>query len=170
MERVAFLGLGKMGTAMAGNLHKAGFPLTVYNRTRAKADALRDAGARVADSARDAAKQAEVIIAMVADDMASRAVWLGNDGALAEARRGALLLECSTLTPSWVRELAEHAKNRGCDLMDAPVRGGPANAAAVQITFLDGGEIQAFERARLILGKLGREIEYLGAVGNGATM
>jgi 3-hydroxyisobutyrate dehydrogenase len=170
MEHIAFLGLGKMGTGMAGNLLKLGFTLAVYNRTRDKADALRDLGARVADTARDAAKDADVIIAMVADDVASRAIWLGENGALAGAKAGALLIECSTLTPAWVRELAEQAKKRGCDMVDAPVRGGPSNAAAGQITMLAGGEPKAFERARPILSKMTREVEYLGAIGNGAAM
>jgi 3-hydroxyisobutyrate dehydrogenase len=170
MEHIAFIGLGQMGTAMARNLLKAGYALTVYNRTRGKTKSLQDAGARVADSPRDAATDAEVVISMVADDVASRAVWIGDDSALAAMRSGALAIESSTLSVEWVRELGMRAKTRGVDFVDAPVRGGPANAEAAQITFLVGGETKAFERARPILEKLGSALDHLGGVGNGAAM
>src|SRR4051812_30453429 len=103
-QRVAILGLGAMGSGMSGNLLRAGFPLTVYNRHPEKAAALADRGARVAISPRDAAEGASVILSMVADDAASRAMWLGERGALAGADRGALLIESSTLTVEWVHE------------------------------------------------------------------
>ena len=106
MLKVALLGLGIMGSGMAQNLLKAGFPLSVYNRTRAKAVPLGDQGARVADTPRAAAEGADVVIAMVGDDAASRAIWLGADGALAGASSGAVLVECSTLSLDWVRQSA----------------------------------------------------------------
>jgi len=170
MERIAFLGIGMMGAGMARRLLESGFAVTVYNRTREKADALKANGARVANSARDAARGADIVISMVADDVASRAVWLGADGALAGARAGMLFIECSTLTPTWVRELAEHARSASCALVDAPVRGGPANAEAGQLNFLVGGEADAFARAEPILSALARKINHVGAVGNGATL
>src|SRR5215203_1012445 len=111
MQNVALLGLGIMGNGIARNLLKAGFPLKVYNRTRAKAEPLAALGATVADSPRAAAAGADIVIAMVGDDQASRAVWLGDPsassersgGALAVAQAGAVLVECSTLSIAWVR-------------------------------------------------------------------
>src|SRR5688572_29884191 len=103
--RIAFLGLGIMGGGMARRLLDAGFPLSVYNRNPEKATALAAAGARVAKSPRDAAMGAEIVFSMVADDVASRAMWLGEAGAIAGASDGAVLVECSTLTIAWVNEL-----------------------------------------------------------------
>src|SRR5918995_3207882 len=95
---VALLGLGIMGGGMAGRLVGAGFPLTVYNRTRARADALVQRGARFAATPRDTAAVADVIVSMVADDEASRAMWSGESGALAGVKPGSVLVECSTVT------------------------------------------------------------------------
>ena len=135
---VALLGLGIMGGGMAQNLLKAGFPLSVYNRTRAKAEPLAAQGARIAATPREAAAGAEVVIAMVGDDVASRAVWLGDDGALAGAAPGALLVECSTLSLAWVRELAGLAAERGLAFLDAPVPGRLAAGASVTGTCASG--------------------------------
>jgi 3-hydroxyisobutyrate dehydrogenase len=110
MQRVALLGLGTMGAGMAANWLAKGFQLSVWNRTHARAQALADKGARVATTPREAAEGADCVFAMVADDAASRAVWLGDDGALAGAKTGAVVVESSTLTPDWVRELAGRAR------------------------------------------------------------
>src|SRR4051812_11546539 len=105
-QKVAVLGLGTMGSGMAQNLLKAGHTVAVYNRTAAKAEALGAAGARVATSPADAVRDAEVIVAMLADDAASREVWMGKDGALDASANGAVLVESSTVSPAWVSELA----------------------------------------------------------------
>src|SRR5262245_757145 len=110
--RVALFGLGNMGIGMARRLLAAEFPLTVFNRSRDKVDALVKEGARAAGSPREAAAQAEVIVSMVADDNASRSIWLGEQGALAGAAAGAIAIESSTLTVGWVKELADAAKAR----------------------------------------------------------
>ncbi|WP_029215469.1 NAD(P)-dependent oxidoreductase [Kallotenue papyrolyticum] len=170
MRHVALLGLGLMGSGMAHNLLKAGYELTVYNRTRARAEPLAQAGAQVADTPRAAAQQAEVVISMVADDRASRAVWLGEDGALAGAPAGAILIESSTLSSAWVRELAHLAAERGCALLDAPVRGSRDQAAAGELNFLVGGDAALLERVRPVLEAMGRRIDYLGPTGSGAIM
>ena len=107
MQRVALLGLGAMGAGMAASWLNKGFPLTVWNCTPARADAIAAMGARAAETPRAAAEGADVIVAVVADDAASRAVWLGASGALAGAKSGAICVELSTLSPEWVRELAE---------------------------------------------------------------
>ena len=107
--RVAFFGLGIMGIGMARRLLGAGYELTVYNRNASKAQPLAAEGAKIAASPRDAAKGAQVLIAMLADDDASRAIWLGENGALASAEKGAIAMDCSTLTVDWVRQLAGEA-------------------------------------------------------------
>src|SRR6266498_2335476 len=111
---VAILGLGIMGSGMARRLLSSGFPLSVYSRSREKASQLAESGAFVASSPRQAAARAEIIISMVADDEASRAVWMMQDGALAGARTGSVLIESSTLSVSWVKELASAAAQRAC--------------------------------------------------------
>jgi 3-hydroxyisobutyrate dehydrogenase len=170
MQQVALLGLGIMGNGMARNLIKAGMQVTVYNRTRPKAQALRAAGAQVADTPREAAQQADVVISMVADDVASRAVWLGEDGALAGVQSGALLIESSTLSTKWARELAAAAQEHGCQFLDAPVAGSKPAAEAGELVFFVGGEAAAFEQAQPLFEAMGRRAEHLGPTGSGATM
>lgn len=168
--RIAFLGLGIMGAGMARRLLGAGFPLTVYNRDRAKAQPLAAAGASVADSPRAAAANADVIISMVSDDAVSRAVWLGENGALAGAPRGAVVVECSTLTIGWVQELAAAAAGRGCDFVDAPVTGSKVAANAGELNFIVGGSEAALEKIRPVLAPMSRTITHLGPSGSGATI
>lgn len=169
-QSVALLGLGTMGAGMAANLLKAGFPLAVWNRSRAKAEGFAAQRARVAETAADAARGADVVLSMLADDGASRAVWLGTDGALAAAEQGAVLVESSTVTPAWIAELAEAAKARGLDFLDAPVTGSRAQAAGGQLTFLVGGPREALARVTPVLEAMSREILYLGPVGSGAKL
>ena len=169
-ENVALLGLGTMGAGMAANLLKAGFSLSVYNRTAAKAKALTGAGARFAATPAEAAKDASVIISMLSDDAASREVWLGSDGALAAAGKGAILIESSTVSPAWIAELAEAASQRGIDLLDAPVTGSRTQAEAGQLSFLVGGSDAALERAAPVLKPMSKDIIHLGSIGSGAKM
>lgn len=168
--RVAFLGLGIMGGGMARRLLGAGFPLTVYNRNPAKAAELAAAGARVGATPRAAADGAEIIFSMVADDVASRAIWLGADGVLAGIAPGAVLVECSTLTVAWVTELARSAAARGAELVDAPVTGSKVAAAAGELNFLVGGSAAALERIRPALAAMSRSIKHLGPAGSGARV
>ncbi len=167
---VAILGLGIMGSGMARRLLSSGFPLSVYSRSREKASQLAESGAFVASSPRQAAARAEIIISMVADDEASRAVWMMQDGALAGARTGSVLIESSTLTVSWVKELASAAAQRACEFLDAPVTGTKPHAESGQLLFLVGGPASAIEAARPVLSVLGREIVHLGPNGSGALM
>jgi 3-hydroxyisobutyrate dehydrogenase len=169
-ETVAILGLGTMGGGMAANLLKAGFSLSVYNRTAAKAQALVDAGARLASTPADAAKGASVILSMLADDSASREVWLGKDGALAAASKGTVLIESSTVSPSWIAELGGLATQHGVELLDAPVTGSRMQAAAAQLAFLVGGSAAALETATPVLKAMSKEIVHLGPLGSGAKL
>jgi 3-hydroxyisobutyrate dehydrogenase len=154
---------------MAANFLKKGFSLAVYNRTRSKAEPFGAQGAHVAGTPRQAAEDAQIIVAMVGDDAASRAVWLGRDGALAGAQPGAVLVECSTLSPDWVRELAEQARARGCGFLDAPVTGSRAAAAGGQLNLFVGGDAATLEKARPALEAISKQINHLGPVGTGAT-
>jgi 3-hydroxyisobutyrate dehydrogenase len=107
---------------------------------------------------------------MLADDAASREIWSGQDGALNAVRRGALLIECSTLSVSWVKELAAVAVARGYELLDAPVTGSKPQAAAGELNFLVGGSDSGFERAQPLLSAMGRSITHLGPTGSGAMV
>ncbi len=168
--RVAMIGLGIMGSGMAGRLLSADFPLSVYNRNREKSASLESAGASVAGSPREAASKADIIISMVADDIASRGVWLGDKGALAGASRGSVLIECSTLTVGWIKELAAAASQQGCELLDAPVTGTKPHAASGELSFLIGGSETALATAQPVLSVMGREFIHLGPTGSGALM
>jgi 3-hydroxyisobutyrate dehydrogenase len=168
--RVAILGLGIMGSGMAGRLLSAGFPLTLYNRNREKAAQFAGAGAVVASSPREAASNADIVISIVADDVASRTVWLGERGALAGAVAGAVLIESSTLSVAWVLELAKAAAQKGCPFLDAPVTGTKPHAASGQLLFLVGGPAAALETARPVFAVTGRDAVHLGANGNGARL
>jgi 3-hydroxyisobutyrate dehydrogenase len=167
---VALLGLGTMGAGMAGRLLSAGFPLSVYNRNAERTKPFEERGASVANSPRDAALNAEVVISMVADDVASREIWLGPNGALAGAKSGAVWIESSTLSVGWIKELATNASRANCELLDAPVTGTKPHAESGQLLFLVGGSAKALDRVRPILSILGRDAIHLGPTGSGALM
>ena len=169
-DNVAILGLGTMGSGMAVNLLKTGFSVTVYNRTVAKAKPLTDAGARLGSTPAEAVKNGSVIISMLADDTASREVWLGKDGALAATREGAILIESSTVSPQWIAEFAKLADQHGADLLDAPVTGSRTQAEAGQLSFLVGGKDASLSAAKPVLKAMSKEITHLGPVGSGAKM
>lgn len=169
-QRVALFGLGLMGSGMARRLLGAKYPLTVYNRNADKANPLVAQGARLARTPREAAQGADVVVSMVADDAASRAVWLGDSGALGAVRPGTVLVECSTLTTTWIRELATAASDRGCELLDAPVTGSRTHAEAGELKFLVGGAAPALERVRPVLSAMGSEVVHIGPTGSGSLL
>ncbi|NYF79011.1 NAD(P)-binding domain-containing protein [Granulicella arctica] len=167
---VAILGLGTMGSGMAANLLKAGFPLVVYNRSAVKAQALVDAGARLASTPAEAARNASVVISMLADDAASRGVWTGQNGALETVNDDTILIESSTVSPAWIAELATLASLHGAELLDAPITGSRMQAETGQLSFLVGGNTAALEIAAPVLRSMSKEIIHLGPVGSGAKM
>ena len=168
--RVAILGLGIMGGGMAHRLLSSGFPVAVYNRKPDKTVSFAAAGAFVAASPREAASRSQIIISMVADDVASRSMWLGEDGALAGATPGSVLIESSTLTVGWIKELSTTAAQQGFDFLDAPVTGTKPHAASGELLFLVGGSASALALAQPALSVLGRETIHLGPTGSGALM
>jgi len=168
--RVAFLGLGKMGVGMAARLAAAGHTLAVFNRTAARAESLARFAVRVATSPRDAARKADVIIGMTADDESSRAMWLGDEGALAaDNAPDALAIECSTLSYDWVLELADKVRARGFRYVDSPVTGLPDAAAAGTLTLLVGADAADLDAARPVFASLATRVLHFGAVGQGTV-
>jgi len=155
---------------MAGRLLSGGFPVSVYNRSRSRSAPFSKAGAFVAGSPCDAAARAEIVISMVADDAASREVWLGESGAMAGVSQGSVLIESSTLSVGWVKELAAYAAQRDCELLDAPVTGTKPHAATGELFFMVGGSTAALDKAREVFSVLGREVLHLGPTGSGALV
>jgi len=169
MTKVAFLGLGRMGHGMAGRYLDAGFEVAVWNRSKAKADDLIARGARWAQNPAEAANGADAVVTMVADDAASRAVWLGEDGAASTAKPGALAIECSTVSYQHALDLARELRRRGLICIDSPVTGLPDAAASGKLTLLVGAEPEDLERARPFLAPLSTVIRHFGAVGSGTV-
>jgi 3-hydroxyisobutyrate dehydrogenase len=168
ISKVAVLGLGTMGAGMAGRLVAAGFDVTVWNRSPERAAPLIAAGARGAASPAEAARDAEVVVAMLADDDASRRAWLAADGALAAMQPGAIAVESSTLTHGWARTLAAEAAARGIACLDAPVTGSRQQAQEGSLRFLVGGEPAVLDQARPVLAAMGTDTVHLGPAGSGA--
>ena len=169
MTKVALLGQGIMGSGIAQNLLKAGFPLTIYNRTKAKALPQLEKGALWAETPAAAAAAGEVVISVVGDDAASRAVWLGETGALAGLRPGAIAVECSTVSLDWVRELQAHVTGRGFRFMDAPLMGSKLVAQAGTLSLAVGAEPATLEEVRPVLAAYATTITHFGAPGAGTT-
>ena len=167
---IALLGLGTMGHGMAMNLLKAGFPLTVWNRTQAKAEPLAQMGATSAESPAHAAKTAAVVLAMLSDDDASRDAWLGQEGALATMSPGSIAVECSTLSPVRISDLHAAVASRGLHMAEAPVTGSRPQAEAGQLNFLVGADDETLAAITPVLRAMSKEIVHLGPVGCGAQL
>jgi 3-hydroxyisobutyrate dehydrogenase len=159
-----------MGSGMAGHLLDAGYPLTIWNRTPGKAQALQARGARLAKSPREAAAGAAVVISMLADVPVCRDVWLGRGEALVDIAPGTTLIESSTVSVEWIEELDRAAKEHGCDLVDAPVTGSKPQAEAGQLLFLAGGSSATVNKVTSILKAMGRDVIHVGPVGSGARL
>ncbi|MBV8921471.1 NAD(P)-dependent oxidoreductase [Bradyrhizobium sp.] len=169
MPRLAFIGLGRMGHGMAARTIEAGFEVSVWNRSKGKAEELIGRGARWATSPADAAIDADAVITMVADDEASQSVWLGENGAGTTAKPGTLAIECSTVSYGHALALAGELRSRGLIYIDCPVTGLPDAAASGKLTLLVGAEAADLERARPFLEPLGSTIRHFGAVGSGTV-
>lgn len=162
MARIAFIGLGNMGLPMARNLLKAGYTVSAFDLVQAVVTQLASEGARAAASARDAAQDADAVISMLPAGRQVEDLYLGEDGLLAHLPTGCLVLECSTIAPASARHVHRAAAARGLDMLDAPVSGGTAGAAAGSLTFMVGGAALTLEKARPILGAMGHNIFHAG--------
>jgi 3-hydroxyisobutyrate dehydrogenase len=169
MKRIALIGLGTMGIGIAANLLKGGYELYVYNRTKEKAEPLVSQGALWADSPAAAAAKAELVIAVVGDDAASKAVWFGPVGALAGAQPGTYVVECSTLSLAWVRELHAAAQAKGLKFADCPMAGSKPAAAAGTIQLYVGADPEDFKAIQPVLQSFSRAQIHFGPSSAGAT-
>ncbi|MGI9521061.1 MAG: NAD(P)-dependent oxidoreductase [Hyphomicrobiaceae bacterium] len=169
MGKIAFLGLGKMGSGMAGCLLVAGHEVSVWNRSEDKSRSFAAKGASVAASPAEAAKGADAIFSMVSDDTASERVWMADDGALTTASAGALAIECSTISHSHVGRLADSATARGCSYLDCPVNGPPYAAANGELVLLVGASNSDLEKARPFLEIISSSVLHFGDVGTGTA-
>ncbi len=169
-KKIAFIGLGIMGRPMAANLVKAGHQVTGYNRSRPAVDALVEAGGRAADSVADAVRGAEVVITMLPADPEVTEVVTGEDGVLAHAAEGTLLIDMSTITPQTSLAVQETAAPRGVRTLDAPVSGGEAGAVEGVLSIMVGGDAEDVAEARPVLEALGTTIVHVGPHGAGQTV
>ena len=169
VARLAFIGLGVMGTPMAGHLAiKGGHDLTVYNRSRAKAQAwVAKFGGKAAGTPAEAAQGREIVFCCVGDDPDLREVTLGADGAFQAMAKGAIFVDHTTASAKIARELAAEATKRGFAFLDAPVSGGQAGAENGALTVMAGGNAQAFERAKPVISHFARAVTLLGPSGSG---
>ena len=166
-QSIAFIGLGNMGGPMAVNLHKAGHRVTAFDLS---ADALakaREQGVQTAASAAEAVEGATVVVSMLPASRHVEALFLGDGGLLAKLAAGTLVIDCSTIAPASAQKVAQEAMARGHAMLDAPVSGGTAGAAAGTLTFIVGGQAEVLERARPILQAMGRNIFHMGGAGAG---
>ncbi|MBP3945855.1 MULTISPECIES: 3-hydroxyisobutyrate dehydrogenase [unclassified Psychrobacter] len=164
---IAFIGLGNMGAPMAENLLKAGYALSVYDLSEDATQRLQQAGASVADSPKDAANNAQVVISMLPAGKHVHSVYLGDSGLLANLPKGTLVIDSSTIAAADARTVAEAASELGIDFLDAPVSGGTGGAIAGSLTFIVGGSADAFAKAEPILAVMGKNIFHAGDHGAG---
>nr|WP_312508083.1 3-hydroxyisobutyrate dehydrogenase [Pseudomonas luteola] len=165
--RIAFIGLGNMGAPMAHNLLKAGHALTVFDVNAQAVAALAEAGAKAANSARDAVLECELVITMLPAAAHVRSVYLGEEGLLAALPDGAVAVDSSTIDPQTAREVAQVAAGRGIAMADAPVSGGTGGAQAGTLTFMVGATPELFNLIQPVLSDMGRNIVHCGEVGTG---
>ena len=167
MSNIAFIGLGNMGGPMALNLLKAGHGLQVYDLSATALAGAKAAGATVAASPAQAVAGVEIVISMLPASRHVESLYLGEQVLLQNIKPGTLVIDCSTIAPASSLKVAEAAQARDVIFIDAPVSGGTAGAAAGTLSFIVGGDASAFERARPVLEKMGRNIFHAGAVGAG---
>jgi 3-hydroxyisobutyrate dehydrogenase-like beta-hydroxyacid dehydrogenase len=168
IHRVAFLGLGVMGHPMAGHLAKAGLDITVYNRTYAKAEQwVTQYGGRAARTPREAAANADLVLACVGNDDDLRSITLGDDGAFAGMAKGCAFVDHTTASADVARELAAAANERGLAFIDAPVSGGEAGAKNGKLTIMCGGAAEVFESVRATLDHYAAAVTLIGPAGAG---
>jgi len=169
-ERIGFIGLGIMGQPMCLNLLKAGFPLTVYNRTRARMQPVLAAGGTAADSPQRVAENSTIVITMVTDTPDVEAVLFAEGGVIHGLKPTSVVIDMSTISPSATQRMAEKIKDRGSEMLDAPVSGGDVGAKAGTLAIMVGGGASVLERCRPVLQAMGKSITHVGSHGMGQTV
>lgn len=169
MNKIGFIGLGTMGAPMAANLLKAGYEVTVYNRTASKCAPLVSQGAKQAASPKEAAASTDIVITMVSNDQSIEAVYDGSEGVLSGLQSGAIVIDCSTISPALVKQTAEKVQERGGSFLDAPVTGSSPAAIDGSLVFMIGGHADILEKCRDLFEIMGKKILYMGPNGSGAV-
>lgn len=167
VQRIAFIGLGNMGLPMAANLAKAGHRVIAFDLSADACANARALGLAIASSAREATEGATVVVSMLPASRHVEALYLGDDGLLGALSSSTLVIDCSTIAPASAKKVGEAAASKGLAMIDAPVSGGTAGAAAGRLTFIVGGDASALERARPILQGMGKNIFHMGEAGAG---
>ncbi len=171
MQRIGFLGVGLMGAQMARRILEAGYPLTVWNRTKGKTDALTSGGAKWGDSPRAVAQGADIVVTMVTDSAASEQVICGPGGILEGAHPGLILIDMGSIAPEMSRSIAERARAKGIPMLDAPVTGNPKVAADGKLGIMAAGPKSAFDACLPIFQKMGIKIIHVAEEnGKGTTL
>jgi 3-hydroxyisobutyrate dehydrogenase len=170
VERIGFAGLGTMGAAMAANLRRAGFEVTVWNRTPGRTAPLLELGAREASSPAELARSSDVVVVCVSDTPDVEAVLFGPDGIATGIAAGGLVIDCSTIAPEATRAIASQLAERGVGFVDAPVSGGSEGARQATLTIFAGGEPADVARAMPVLEAMGRTITHFGPAGSGQAV
>ncbi len=166
-EKIGLVGLGIMGKPMGKNVLKAGFPLTVWNRTISRAEELKELGARVANSPKEVAENSDIIITMVSDSPDVQQVVLGDEGVIHGVRAGSVLVDMSTISPQVTRELANTLREKNVAMLDAPVSGGEKGAIEGTLSIMVGGDAAVLERVRPVFEAMGKRIVHIGENGMG---
>jgi len=166
-EKIGFIGLGIMGRGMTRNLLKAGFDVTVWNRTTSRMDELGAEGAKTAQSPADLAAQCDILITCVSDTPDVEAVILGENGVIHGIKSGALVIDMSTISPQATREIAAQLAQKGAEMLDAPISGGSEGAAKGTLSIMVGGAAAQVERAMPIFQAMGKTITHIGDIGSG---
>ncbi|GAB5488517.1 MAG: NAD(P)-dependent oxidoreductase [Parasphingorhabdus sp.] len=170
MAKIGFIGIGVMGGPMAGHLVKAGHELTVYNRTRAKAESwVETHGGKVSDNPSDVARDAQIVISCVGNDDDLAAVTMGRDGAFSSMQKGSLFIDHTTVSARIARQLSVEAQGRSIHVIDAPVSGGQAGAEDGKLSIMCGGGEEAFKAAEIIMSAYAGRIVHVGKAGAGQT-
>lgn len=167
MKRIGFIGLGLMGSGMSMNILKAGFPLTVWNRTVSRTEPLVKAGAKVAKSPKDVAEKSDIVIDMVTDSKDVEEVLLGPNGVINGVKPGTIVIDMSTISPIRTREMASRFAERGIKMLDAPVSGGDIGARNGTLSIMVGGDKDAFDEATPVFQAMGKTITHIGGNGDG---
>jgi len=165
--RIGFIGTGIMGLPMAHNLLRAGYPLTVHNRTKAKTESLLTAGASWATTTADLARNSEIVITCVPDTPDVRQILLGEKGVIKAARPGLTCIDMSTISPTATKEMGQILQSKGVTLIDAPVSGGEIGAIEAKLSIMMGGPKEAVKKVRPIMQTMGRTVTYCGPLGSG---
>jgi len=167
LKRVGFIGLGIMGASMSANILKAGFPVTVWNRTAAKAESLVKAGAKLAESPKEVAEKSDIVIDFVTDSKDVEEVLLGANGVVHGAKPGTIVVDMSTISPIKTREMAARLKEKGIRMLDAPVSGGDIGAKNATLSIMVGGDKDALDEVMPIFQAMGKTITHIGGHGDG---